>query len=127
MFSLVSPRLRVRVSLPLPFAFNFPKVPAWRESRVKQDLVLVFVPCPCLLYLPLPLPLPFALFPQRMSARSMEYYGSKDDHAIIFRHSVNGENVPVSYLGLGAEVVPKPVSDDLFCFVLRMLSFLTRD
>ncbi len=27
----------------------------------------------------------------------MEYYGSKDDHAIIFRHSVNGngEDVPV--------------------------------
>ena len=30
-----------------------------------------------------------------MSARSMEYYGSKDDHAIIFRYSVNGEDVPV--------------------------------
>ena len=26
----------------------------------------------------------------------MDDYGSKDDHAIIFRHSVNGENVPVS-------------------------------
>jgi hypothetical protein len=54
------------VSLPLPFAFALPKVPAWRESRVKQDLVFLFVPCPCLLYLPLslPLPLPFAfLFP----------------------------------------------------------------